>query len=708
MSGFDHLKGTYFEECAELLEAAYGHLAAIDEGRADNETIHAVFRAIHSIKGGGGAFGFERMVAFAHALESVLDLLRDGRLALSREIAGLLLKSTDILGDLVDAARTGTDRPAGFEAGALAALRRDAGGAGHAPAAPVQHAPPPAASRLRHLRIRIAPHPGLFRSANEPLLLIRQLRRLGDATVEAGITHLPDLDMMDAESAYLAWTVDLLTAAEPAQITEIFDFVDDCCDIDIAEPTPAAIAAPAGIPPPEAASLAAPNTADGTMTETARPGAQKSGAAAHASIRVDVEKVDRLVNLVGEMVINQAMLVQLGGQLPPDMCAGLLSGMEAMSQHLRELQEAVMAVRAQPVKSVFARMPRLVRELSAQLGKDVRLVLTGEGTEIDKTVIEQLADPLTHMLRNALDHGLETPAQREAAGKPRQGTITLGAAHRSGRIVIDMEDDGSGIARDRVLQKARAQGLVAPDAALSDDEIDNLIFAPGFSTAATVSDISGRGVGMDVVRRNIQALGGRVSVSSVPGRGARFTLSLPLTLAILDGMVVGVGRECYIIPVTTIVESLRPKPGQIHDVAGHGDVLALRGDYVKLIYLHRRFIVPDAVHDPCRGIVVIVESEGGQRIGLVVDDLLTQQQVVVKSLEANYGAVEGIGGATILGDGRVALIIDVSRLDTDANLPLPLAAEGRGPPRSGRKGEGSPLGKSQTPHSLALPQSAPN
>jgi two-component system chemotaxis sensor kinase CheA len=680
MSGFDHLKGTYFEECAELLEAAYGHLAAIDEGRADNETIHAVFRAIHSIKGGGGAFGFDRMVAFAHALESVLDLLRDGRLALSREIALLLLKSTDILGDLVDAARTGTDRPAGFEAASLAALRREAGGAGTAQATPPPNdAPLPAAHARRDVRIRIAPHPGLFRGANEPLLLIRQLRRLGDASVEADISHLPDLDMMDAESAYLAWTIRLSTSAAPAQIAEIFDFVDDCCDIEILD-VPVAAAESAQDCPPAAA---------GAEPATPEPGkipAKKSGAATHPSIRVDVEKVDRLVNLVGEMVINQAMLVQLGGQLPPDMCAGLLSGMEAMSQHLRELQEAVMAVRAQPVKSVFARMPRLVRELSAQLGKDVRLVLTGEGTEIDKTVIEQLADPLTHMLRNALDHGLETPDEREAADKPRQGTITLGAAHRSGRIVIDMVDDGRGIARDRVLDKARAQGLVPPDATLTDDEIDNLIFAPGFSTAATVSDISGRGVGMDVVRRNIQALGGRVSVSSVPGRGARFTLSLPLTLAILDGMVVGVGRECYIIPVTTIVESLRPKPGQIHDVAGHGDVLALRGDYVKLIYLHRRFIVPDAVHDPCRGIVVIVESEGGQRIGLVVDDLLTQQQVVVKSLEANYGAVEGIGGATILGDGRVALIIDVSRLDA-ANPPgageragLPFAAASQSAP----------------------------
>ncbi len=663
MSGFDHLKGTYFEECAELLDAAYAHLAAIEAGNADNETVHAIFRAIHSIKGGGGAFGFDRMVSFAHALESVLDQLRDGRLALSADIAALLLKSTDILGDLVAASRTGTTKPADFEAASLAALRHTAGETADNPAQSFHAAPAAAAATLR---LRIAPLPPLFQRANEPLLLLRELRRLGPLTLTADLAQLPDLAAMDPESAYLAWDATLTTSADRAAIEEIFDFVSDCCDVHIG---PAATDADgAGAAP---AAPAPQRRADGAAKPT--PAAATGGATGSASpsIRVDVEKVDRLVNLVGEMVINQAMLVQLGARLPPELCAGLLSGLETMSQHLRELQEAVMAVRAQPVKSVFARMPRLVRELSAQLGKEVRLVLTGEGTEIDKTVIEQLADPLTHMLRNALDHGIEPPAARLAAGKPRQGTIQLGAAHRSGRIVIDMIDDGGGIVRDRVLAKARAQGLVAPDVALSDDEIDNLIFAPGFSTAEAVSDISGRGVGMDVVKRNIQALSGRVSVSSTPGRGARFTLSLPLTLAILDGMVVAVGPECYIIPVTTIIESLRPKPPQIHAVAGHGDVLAIRGEYVPLIYLHRLFGVPGAASDPCQGIIVIVDGEGGRRIGLVVDDLLTQQQVVVKSLETNFAAVDGIGGATILGDGKVALIIDVARLHAAAGPSPP-------------------------------------
>lgn len=650
MNDFGHLKATYFEECAELLDAAYAHLAAIEAGRADSETVNAIFRAFHSIKGGGGAFGFERLVAFAHALESVLDLLRDGRLALSPAIAALLLKSTDLLGDLVSDAQGARDLPAGFEAAALAELHA-ASGQGHAPAPVVAEAAGVASEEA--FRIRVAPHADLFRCANEPLLLIRELKRLGALTVTPDLSRLPALEEMDPERAYLAWNLTLTTMSGRAAIEEVFDFVTDCCDLEIA-----ALAAP---PVPGVAEHADPPGSDAAIPGA--PGAAPAAPVAlHPSIRVDVEKVDRLVNLVGELVINQAMLVQLGGRLPPDMCAGLLNGLESMSQHLRELQEAVMAVRAQPVKSVFGRMPRMVRELSAQLGKDVRLVLAGEATEIDKTVIEQLADPLTHMLRNALDHGIETPAERLAAAKPGQGTILLSAAHRSGRILIDMQDDGAGIRRDRVLAKARAQGLVSADAVLSDEEIDHLIFAPGFSTAAAVSDISGRGVGMDVVKRNIQALGGRVTVASQPGRGTRFTLSLPLTLAILDGMVVAVGRECYIIPVNTIVESLRPRREHIHKVAQHGDVLAIRGDYLPLIHLHRCFGVSHAITDPCRGIIVIVEGEGGRKIGLVVDDLLYQQQVVVKSLEANYGAVEGIGGATILGDGRVALIIDVGRL----------------------------------------------
>jgi two-component system chemotaxis sensor kinase CheA len=646
MSGFDHLRTTYFDECAELLDAAYSHLAAIAEGRADEDTVNAIFRSFHSIKGGGGAFGFERLVGFAHELETLLDLLRDGRLALDPTVANLLLRSTDVLSDLVAATREGVEKPPGFENELIAALQQAAGGdrAVAQKRVPVTDPAARSAEPARY-RVRFLPRAGLFRSANEPLLIIRHLKGVGSVQVQADLSRLPSLADLDPEDAYLAWTLLVETARPRAAIEDVFEFVSDDCELTIE-------------------ALAADDVPDAPGAVTAVAGAGPGAAAPppSPSIRVDVEKVDRLVNLVGELVINQAMLAQLGSRLPPEMCAALLNGLDTMSQHLRELQEGVMAIRAQPVKSVFSRMPRLVREVSAHLGKDVRLAISGEGTEIDKTVIEQLADPLTHLLRNALDHGIESPQDRLAQGKPRQGTIYLSAEHRGGRIVIEVADDGQGIPRAKVLAKARERELIARDATLTDEEIDHLIFLPGFSTADKVSDVSGRGVGMDVVKRNIQALGGRIAVDSRDGVGSRFQLSLPLTLAILDGMAVAVGAESYIVPLTNIMESLRPKPESIHPVTGQGDVLAIRGEYVPLVYLHKRFAVPNAIADPCKGIVVIVESEGVNRIGLVVDDLLGQQQVVVKSLEANYGSVDGVGGATVLGDGRVALILDVSRL----------------------------------------------
>jgi two-component system chemotaxis sensor kinase CheA len=655
MSGnvFDHLKSTYFQECAELLDTVYGHLSVLEDGAADADTVHAIFRAVHSIKGGGGAFGFDRMVAFAHVLETLLDLLRDGKITLGRDRMALLLRATDALSDLIAAERTGVDAAAGFES--VLAAQLDA--ASVPDSAPAIAAPGPPAgvtpadvAQCYHIAVR--PHAGLFRNASEPLLLIRELQRLGALSVTADLRRLPALDALDPEAAYIGWTMVLQTSASVARIADIFEFVNDQCDISIE-----AVAAAAA--QPNSAPLAPPPGA--TRPEPAEVRRAEAPAAAQ-SVRVDVEKVDRLVNLVGELVINQAMLIQLGGMLPPDMCPGLISGLGTLSQHLRELQEGVMAIRTQPVKSVFSRMPRLVRELSVQLGKEARLFITGEGTEIDKTVIEQLADPLTHLLRNAIDHGIELPAARVAQGKPAQGSIHLAAEHRSGRIVIEVSDDGRGIDRERVLARARARGLVAADAQPGEEEIDQLIFLPGFSTAETVSSISGRGVGMDVVRRNIQALGGRIAVQSRQGSGSRFLLSLPLTLAIMDGMIVAVGAESYIVPLTNIVESLRPRRQDIHGVVGCGDVVAIRGEYVPLLYLAAHFGVPGAMTDAAQGIVVVVENEGAGQVGLVVDELVGQQQVVVKSLEANYGEVEGVGGATILGNGRVALILDIAGL----------------------------------------------
>ena len=418
----------------------------------------------------------------------------------------------------------------------------------------------------------------------------------------------------------------------------------------------------------------------GGYTGAGGNGAEHAGLTSH-TIRVDLDKIDRLVNMVGEMVITQAMIAEHVRELPQGEFQELLEGLEQLAQHTRELRESVMSIRAQPVSSVFSRMPRLVRECSAATGKEVQLVTSGETTEVDKTVVENLVDPLTHMIRNSIDHGLEGPEERERIGKPRAGTVHLSAQHRSGRIVIEITDDGRGINRPKVLSKAIEKGLVQPGASLSDEEIDNLIFLPGFSTADQVSNLSGRGVGMDVVRRNITSLGGRIGVYSTPGEGSRFVLSLPLTLAVLDGMVISVGEERFVLPLTNIVESLRPKPADLHGLVGKCDVMMARGEYVRLVYLHQLFGIPKAATDPTRALVVLVETEDGARLGLVVDEVLGQQQVVIKSLEANFRRLDGVAAATILGDGRVALILDVAGLremsrhhESGSKRPPPVAA----------------------------------
>jgi len=553
-----------------------------------------------------------------------------------------------------------------------------------------------ASHHLRAYRIRFEPHADLLRKANEPLLLIRELRGLGRAVVQVDLSNLPPLTEIDPEGAYFAWTIDLETEASLEAIQEVFEFVVDDCRLDIqllADGATPMAGEDAPVPETEGAVVAAAAPAvpaaapardvvvSNTGTAVAAPGAANaarpaSGAEAHpaggnaglggmsaaTSIRVDLDKVDRLVNMVGEIVITQAMLTQQMQGLQIDKYPELIMGLEQMAQHTRELQESVMAIRAQPVKTVFARLPRLVRELASSLGKEIKLVTVGENTEVDKTVIEQLSDPLTHMIRNAIDHGVEIPAERVAAGKPEEGTIMLSAEHRGGRIVIEIADDGAGINRARVRQKAIEQGLIGVEQPMSDEDIDNLIFHPGLSTAKEVSNISGRGVGMDVVKKNLQELGGRVHVQSSPGIGSRFSLSLPLTLAVLDGMIVTVGAERYVIPLTSIIESLRPRSQDVSSLVGQGDVLSVRGEYVRLVHLARIFDISDAISDPTKGLVVLVEVEGGEKIGLVVDELLGQQQIVVKTLETNYRQIDGIAAATILGDGRVALILDVGGL----------------------------------------------
>ncbi len=686
MDPMEAIKLTYFQECEELLLAMEEGLLAMESGDADSEVINAVFRAVHSIKGSGGAFGFEPLVAFAHVLETVLDLVRSGKLPPGPDIMKVLLRAGDVLADHVNAARTGVPLAAAHDSEIMADLSTLAGEDAGAPApaefeglefvpmqidigSPVEMALSPLPALAAGWRVRFVPNASLYAKANEPYLLIRELQTLGPIEVKADLSQLPDLFTVEPDQAYIGWDIVLKTDVDRSSIEDVFEFVVGDCELDI-QPVSAEQEEPAALEEtlaevmpqpngPAVHSIAAvqPNTEKGTVATAAA-----TENSAKQTIRVDLDKVDRLVNLVGELVITQAMLSQRAAESGLNHSSLIGHGLGELEHLLRELQEGVMAIRTQPVKSVFQRMPRLVRELAAQTNKEVRLVVEGEATEVDKTVIERLGEPLTHMIRNAVDHGLETADDRQAAGKPAEGVVKLSAEHRGGRIVIEVSDDGRGIDRERVRSKAIEKGLVAPNAVLSDEEVDNLIFVPGFTTANQVSNISGRGVGMDVVRRNIVELGGRIVISSTPRKGSRFSLTLPLTLAVLDGMVVAVGDQTFVLPLSHIVESLRPKPQDIKPFGRNRQLLNIRNAYVPLVKVGELLGVSGAIDDPAEGVVILVESEGTGRLALAVDTILGQRQVVIKSFEANYEHIEGIAAATILGDGRVALILDVDGL----------------------------------------------
>ncbi|HWA89412.1 MAG TPA: chemotaxis protein CheA [Rhizomicrobium sp.] len=659
------IKQTYFQECDELLLAMEEGLIAIEAGEADGETINAVFRAVHSIKGGGGAFGFEALVAFAHIFETVLDHLRSGKLSPSGAVIKVLLRAGDVLSDHVGAARDrralGDEHDAdikaelaalsGEEAGSDEAAPADFEGLDFTPTCIVVDEP----AAQSGWKIVFRPHAALYAKANEPYLLVRELAQLGPTAVEADLTALPALDAIEPDQAYFSWTVTLTSDVAREKVEEVFDFVVGDCDLTIEPLSPAPVAVPV------TAAEEFPSIAAGPVQPQEKKDAPAAHDAAKQTIRVDLDKVDRLVNLVGELVITQAMLSQRVLECRIPRASSIGDGLSELEHLLRELQESVMAIRTQPVKSVFQRMPRLVRELAAQTNKKVRLVVEGEATEVDKTVIERLGEPLTHMIRNAVDHGLETPEERAAAGKPEEGTVTLSAEHRGGRIVIEVSDDGRGIDRPRVREKAVERGLVSPAAQLSDDEVDNLIFMPGFSTASQVSNISGRGVGMDVVRRNIVDLGGRISIGSDPKQGSKFSLTLPLTLAVLDGMVVAVGDQTFVLPLAHIVESLKPRKQDVRAFGREGNLLNVRGAYVPLVDTAELLGARRAANQD-GGVVILVESQGTGRLALMVDAILGQHQVVIKSFEGNYRHIDGIAAATILGDGRVALILDVDGL----------------------------------------------
>ena len=700
MDDLAEFKQTYFQECEELLIDLEGQLTALQDGETDDEILHAAFRAIHSIKGGAGAFGFTQLVGFSHVFETVLDQMREHRLETNSANVALLIRAGDVLSDLVTAAQHDEALAKDFGQDLLENLHELAGTKigedgdddddpfddinFDGPAEGDQDGGEPAEdapAATRDVRIDFTPTPQLFHRANDPLILIRELKSLGSLETEVYSEGLPSLEDMEADGAYLSWRLKLTTSAAIEDIRNVFEFVLEDCQLNIEEvggiekkedtketgekagekpadanPVGESAATEPAKPPATPPAAASRPDASGGRGNAGKASADKK---APASIRVDLERIDRLVNMVGELVITQAMLSEQIGQLSVEEQAGLLHGVETLALQMRELQESVMSIRAQPVKSVFSRMTRLVRELSCSLDKKAKLVITGEATEVDKTVIEELSDPLTHMIRNSMDHGLETPAEREQAGKPSEGTIQLSAEHRNGKIVISISDDGRGINREKVLKKAVEKGLVSSDARPSDDEIDNMILLPGFSTADQVSNVSGRGVGMDVVVRKIQNMGGRIGITSVPGKSSRFSLTLPLTLAVLDGMIIRVGSEFYIIPITSIVETQRPDGEAIHQLASGGDVLAIRGGFIKLVHLARLFGCEHLARQADDQLVVVVETGTSDPIGLVVDELVGQQQVVIKSLESNYRRVQGVAGATILGNGMVALILDV-------------------------------------------------
>ncbi|WP_059415744.1 chemotaxis protein CheA [Cupriavidus basilensis] len=649
---------TFFEEAEELLVEMEQLLLGLDLESPDAEELNAIFRAAHSIKGGAATFGFAALTETTHLLENLLDRTRRRELTLSRTIIDTFLETKDVLQDQLNAYRNGTEPDPETLARICAVLQQlaleTAGGGAPAPAAapapaPVAAAPAPAAGGggLKVTLVNV--------SAADQALLRDELGNLGEITGQK------------EEGANL--TVWLSTQCSPDDIIAVCCFIVDGDQIVVeAADAPAAPAAAEAAPPAAAAPAPAPAPAAAAPAAAPAPAKEKAkaapAAAAHAqesgSIRVPTEKVDQIINLVGELVITQSMLAQTASALDPVLFDRLFSGMGQLERNARDLQEAVMSIRMMPMDYVFSRFPRLVRDLAGKLGKQIDLVTFGKATELDKSLIERIIDPLTHLVRNSLDHGIETPDKRVAAGKEPTGQLILSAQHHGGNIVIEVSDDGGGLRRDKILAKAVQNGLPVSEN-ISDDEVWQLIFAPGFSTAEAVTDLSGRGVGMDVVKRNIQEMGGHVEVSSRAGQGTTTRIVLPLTLAILDGMSVKVGAETFILPLNCVMESLQPKPEDVHTAANNDRVMHVRGEYLPLLELHRVFNVDEAVQEPTQGIAVILQAEG-KRFALLVDQLIGQHQVVLKNLETNYRKVPCISAATILGDGSVALIVDVGAL----------------------------------------------
>nr|WP_175501454.1 chemotaxis protein CheA [Pantoea varia] len=642
---------TFFDEADELLADMEQHLLGLDPQEPDSEQLNAIFRAAHSIKGGAGTFGFTVLQETTHILENILDGARRGEMQLSTDIINLFLETKDIMQEQLDAYKTAQEPNAEsfkYICEALRQLALEAKGLPvDAPASVATASAEPASNG--GLRVQL-----IDLKEKEVDLMLEEMSNLGTLTnVQKGS------NMLDV----------CIDGVGKDDIVAVLCFVIDEAQIRF----PAADEAAPSAAVAEVAEVTAPTVEEvhtATVTELpvaavkreSKRAAAPAKASESTSIRVAVEKVDQLINLVGELVITQSMLAQRSGELDPVAHGDLLNSMGQLERNARDLQESVMSIRMMPMEYVFSRFPRLVRDLASKLGKEVELTLLGSSTELDKSLIERIIDPLTHLVRNSLDHGIETPEKRLVAGKVATGNLTLSAEHQGGNICIEVSDDGAGLNRERILAKALSSGLPVHEN-MSDEEVGMLIFAPGFSTAEQVTDVSGRGVGMDVVKRNIQEMGGHVEIASKQGKGTTIRILLPLTLAILDGMSVRVADEVFILPLNAVMESLQPRDEDLKPMAGGECVLEVRGEYLPLVELWKVFDVQEAKTEATQGIVVILQS-AGKRYALLVDQLIGQHQVVVKNLESNYRKVPGISAATILGDGSVALIVDVSALQS--------------------------------------------
>lgn len=684
MGSIDELRTTFFQEAEDLLEGLADGLQELTDGGSDLELVNSIFRAVHSIKGGAGAFALDEVVRFAHRYENVLDAMRNGNLDASMQVLDVLTRAADHLTSLVEAARDELPENTALsdellnELGSLSGAPEEKESKAElefaVTALDLDDLSGPISSDLA-FNISFSPGAELYSNGSEAAFLIRDVVSLGDAEVTCKTDDLPDFADLDPNGAYLDWFIALKTEASEAAVKEVFEFVEGLCELHIEEevsaPTLPDLAAP-DLPEPEPVPAVveaeappekkAPTPSSTPAAAEQKPEKKGGGGQATTTIRVELNRIDRLINLVGELVINQAVLAQCIKRAELSQDSDIDLGLEELRTLTRQIQDSVMATRAQPVKTLFQRMSRIAREAAVDVGKTLRVETEGQATEIDKTVIEKLADPLTHMIRNAVDHGLESAEKRTEAGKDPIGTISLSAAHQSGRVVIEIGDNGAGINREVVKAKAVEKGLIAPDAQLTPNEIDNLIFAPGFSTASAISNLSGRGVGMDVVKKSIQSLGGRVTIASETGKGSTFTIILPLTLAVLDGMVVGVAEETFVVPISAIVETMRLDPNQIFRLGTDNCVVRIRGAYVPVVdvghalgYRHRL----DS-YESC--VCLLIETADAMRAALMIDEIYDQRQVVIKGLEENYGHVHGVAAATILGDGRIALILDPSAI----------------------------------------------